>query len=39
MLKNNTFDYFEKTGFMKINLDKKYLKDYSNLKKTIKKSS
>ena len=38
MLKNNTFDYFEKTGFMKINLDKKYLKDYSNLKKTIKKS-
>ena len=38
MLKNNTFDYFEKTGFMKINLDKKYLKDYSNLKKTIKKN-
>jgi len=38
MLKNNTFDYFEKTGFMKINLDKKYLKDYSNLKKAIKKS-
>ena len=38
MYKNNTLNYFEKNGFMKINLDKKYLKDYSNLKKTIKKS-
>ena len=38
MYKNNTLNYFEKNGFMKINLDKKYLKDYVSFKKTIKKS-
>ncbi len=38
MFRKNTLEYFEKNGFMKINLDKKYLKDYLNLKHTIKKS-
>ncbi len=38
MSKNNTFKFFEQNGFMKINLDKKYLKKYINLKQIIKKS-